>query len=76
MCKQVETHYEGVLYKWPQTSAGTTVNITCPRNPAFSVSRECSAEGAWQEFDKEDCGLLAGKLERINEMIASANVKL
>ena len=75
-CQQEEPRYEDIFYKWPQASAGTIVNITCPNNPAFSVSRECSAEGVWQEFDKGECGLLAGKLEMINEVIVSANVRL
>ena len=74
MCQQERISDGSILYKWPQASNGTTINITCPNNPAFSVSRECSVGGQWQDFDREGCGVLAERLKMISR--ASMNVWL
>ena len=52
-------------FNWPETPRNSTAIYTCPNNPDFSVTRECNAEGVWQNFDEQRCGMLAEELEMI-----------
>lgn len=76
ICNPEEIFSGGVTYSWPQTSAGSTVTFVCPISPIFSVTRECSAEGRWLQFDEGGCGSLTGDLRdllliTVSEIISS-----
>ena len=64
-CQSEELYSRGVIYKWPATLGGNAVTFTCPNNPAYSLSRECSIGGAWKDFDQEACGVLAEELNNL-----------
>ena len=52
-------------FDWPETPRNSIAVYTCPNNLHFSVSRECSAEGVWQNFNEQGCGMLTEELEMI-----------
>ena len=62
----------GIEYLWPNTSAGTNANFTCPNNPRFSVTRNCSVSGNWQNFDQQGCGILTDQLRTILSSLLSS----
>lgn len=65
VCNQ-QIAYGSITYFWPETPAGSNTTFICPNNPDFSVTRECSIEGLWLDFDEIGCGVLAEQLEDLN----------
>lgn len=65
MCYSEEIFSKGVTYDWPATCSGSSVTFTCPNNPIYSASRECSVEGIWQDFDQDACGVLTEELKNL-----------
>ena len=65
MCLNEDIFSRGITYTWPAILGGSTVTFICPNNPAYSVSRECSAIGRWHDFDREACGVLTEELNNL-----------
>lgn len=57
---------------WPETPSDTNFTYICPNNRNFSITRVCSSEATWQDFDQQGCGILAQQLENVTR--ASTNV--
>ena len=47
------------------------MTFECPSSLTFSVSRECSDEGVWLQFDQSGCGFLAGELTDLLDLQVS-----
>ena len=65
MCGNEEIFSNGITYNWPMTPSGSSASFSCPNNPTYTVNRECSVEGLWQDFDLDACGLLTEELNNL-----------
>ena len=65
-CSEITSSESG--FAWPESPRSTTAYYVCPNNPSFAVSRECTVEGLWLDFDERGCGVLAQELEMITMM--------
>ena len=46
---------DGFQYRWPETTGGTQVTLTCQGDAEGTANRLCSINGDWEEPDIEDC---------------------
>ena len=40
---------DGFQYRWPETTGGTQVTLTCQGDTEGTASRLCNTNGSWEE---------------------------